>query len=59
MAVSLGPSSQTRRAGRALSPATDASGAVEPSPTDDTHHLAVLFSVLDWATDRVATLHDE
>ena len=40
-------------------PPPDASGAVEPSPIDDTHHLAVLFSVLDWATDRVATLHDE
>ncbi|WP_435099756.1 hypothetical protein [Halorubrum sp. N11] len=38
-------------------PPADASG-VESSPLGD-HHLAVLFAVLDWVTERVETLHDE
>jgi hypothetical protein len=40
-------------------PPPDAGSGVEPSSLDDTHHLGVLFDVLDWTTDRVATLHDE
>lgn len=38
-------------------PPPDASG-VEPSPLSD-HHLEVLFTVLDWVSERVETLHDE
>ena len=38
-------------------PPPDASG-VEPSGLDD-HHLELLFTVLDWVTERVETLHDE
>jgi hypothetical protein len=38
-------------------PPPDASG-VEPSPLGD-HHLGVLFTVLDWVTERVEGLHDE
>ena len=32
-------------------------GDPEPASTGD-HHLAVLFTVLDWVSDRVARLHD-
>lgn len=38
-------------------PLPNASG-VEPSPLGD-HHLDVLFSVLDWVSERVERLHDE
>lgn len=38
-------------------PPPDASG-VEPSPLSE-HHLEVLFTVLDWAAERVGTLRDE
>jgi hypothetical protein len=34
-----------------------AADGVEPSTLDATHHLAVLFAVLDWIRERVATLH--
>lgn len=40
-------------------PPPDASADVEPSSLADAHHLDVLFAALDWATDRVRTLHEE
>lgn len=40
-------------------PPPDADSTVEPSPLQATHHLGVLFDVLDWITDRVERLHDE
>lgn len=40
-------------------PPPDAGSEIEPSPLDETHYLGVLFAVLDWVADRVATLHDE
>lgn len=39
-------------------PPPDAAGAVEPSTLAATHHLGVLFGVLDWVTDRIEALHD-
>ncbi|TKX46030.1 MULTISPECIES: hypothetical protein [unclassified Halorubrum] len=42
---------------RHFHPPPDA-GSAEPSPLGD-HHLDVLFSVLDWVTERVEQLHDE
>jgi hypothetical protein len=39
-------------------PPPDASSTVEPSDLDDSHHLAALFDVLDWATGRLSTLHE-
>lgn len=39
-------------------PPPDASASVEPSPLDGTHHLDVLFAVLDWVRDRVQRLHE-
>lgn len=40
-------------------PPPDASGAVERSCIETTDYLGVLFAVLDWAADRVATLHGD
>jgi len=40
-------------------PPPDADPEPEPSPLDEDHHLGVLFEVLDWAGERVATLHDD
>lgn len=37
-------------------PPPDAAGPVEPSPITDTHHLGVLFAVLDWITEHIADL---
>lgn len=34
-------------------PPPDAAPVVEESNLDDVHHLGVLFSVLDWVTERV------
>lgn len=39
-------------------PPPDASAAVEASGIDATHHLGVLFAVLEWVESRVETLHD-
>jgi hypothetical protein len=33
--------------------------AVEPTGLDDSHHLGVLFEVLDWATEGLSTLHED
>lgn len=40
-------------------PPPDAGTPVEPSPVEESHHLGVLFAVLDWVTDRVTALHEE
>jgi hypothetical protein len=39
-------------------PPPDAASDAEPSPLQATHHLGVLFGVLDWVTERIAELHD-
>ena len=39
-------------------PPPDASTDVEPSTIESTYHLEVLFTVLDWVTERVQRLHD-
>lgn len=38
-------------------PPPDAAPEVEPSPIDATHHLGVLFAVLDRVSDRLETVH--
>lgn len=38
-------------------PPPDAASDVEASTIDDSHHLGVLFAVLDWIEDRVTELH--
>jgi len=40
-------------------PPPNASADLESSSFSSTHHLDILFGVLDWITDRVATLHDQ
>ena len=40
-------------------PPPDAASDVEPSTLEATHHLGVLFGVLDWITERIEQLHDE
>jgi len=39
-------------------PPPDATPDVEPSTLQATHHLGVLFEILDWITDRITQLHD-
>lgn len=39
-------------------PPPDAASDVEPSRLQATHHLDVLFAVLDWVTNRIEQLHD-
>lgn len=39
-------------------PPPDASSDAGASNVDAAHHLDVLFAVLDWITDRIATLHE-
>lgn len=39
-------------------PPPDASGTVEPSGLQASHHLGVLFGVLDWIAERIWHLHD-
>ena len=39
-------------------PPPDAVSDVEPSGLGATHHLGVLFAVLDWVAERVEQLHD-
>ena len=39
-------------------PPPDAAADVEPSTLRATHHLSVLFGVLDWITERIEQLHD-
>lgn len=39
-------------------PPPDAASDVEPSTLQATHHLGVLFGVLDWITERIEQLHD-
>ena len=39
-------------------PPPDAASDVEPSTLQTTHHLGVLFGVLDWITERIEQLHD-
>ena len=39
-------------------PPPDAAADVEPSNLQATHHLGVLFGVLDWITERIEQLHD-
>ena len=39
-------------------PPPDAASDVEPSSLQTTHHLGVLFGVLDWIAERVEQLHD-
>ena len=39
-------------------PPPDAAADVEPSTLQTTHHLGVLFGVLDWVTERVEQVHD-
>jgi len=38
-------------------PPPDASAAVEESDVDETHHLGVLFAVLEWVESRIGALH--
>ena len=38
-------------------PPPDAAATVESSPLGSTHHLGVLFAVLDWTVERVEGLH--
>lgn len=38
-------------------PPPSAASDVEPSPLQATHHLGVLFGVLDWITERIEQLH--
>jgi len=40
-------------------PPPDAASDVEPSQLQATHHLGVLFGVLDWITERTEQLHEE
>ncbi|WP_436911512.1 hypothetical protein [Halosimplex marinum] len=40
-------------------PPPDASSAVEPSDLNGSHHLGALFGALDWATERLSTLHED
>ncbi|MFB6176923.1 MAG: hypothetical protein ABEI99_07235, partial [Halobaculum sp.] len=40
-------------------PPPDASADVEATPLDAEYHIGVLFEVLDWVGERVASLHDE
>ena len=40
-------------------PPPDAASDVEPSQLQATHHLGVLFGVLDWITERIEGLHEE
>ena len=40
-------------------PPPEAASDVEPSTLQATHHLGVLFGVLDWITERIEQLHDE
>lgn len=40
-------------------PPPDAAGPVERSPLQTTHHLGVLFGVLDWVSDRLEQVHEE
>ena len=39
-------------------PPPDAASDIEPSTLQATHHLGVLFGVLDWITERIEQLHD-
>jgi len=39
-------------------PPPDAASNVEPSSLQATHHLGVLFGVLDWIAERIEQLHD-
>lgn len=39
-------------------PPPDASAEIESTAIEETHHLGVLFAVLDWIESRVRTLHD-
>jgi hypothetical protein len=39
-------------------PPPDAAPDVEPSSLQATHHLGVLFGVLDWVTERIEQLHN-
>ena len=39
-------------------PPPDAASDVEPTTLQATHHLGVLFGVLDWITERIEQLHD-
>ena len=39
-------------------PPPDAASDVKPSNLQATHHLGVLFGVLDWITERIEQLHD-
>lgn len=40
-------------------PPPNAAAAVDPSGLQATHHLDVLFIVLDWITERIEQLHEE
>ena len=39
-------------------PPPDAASDIEPSTLQATHHLGVLFGVLDWITERIEQLQD-
>lgn len=39
-------------------PPPDATSAVEPSRIRATHHLGVLFDVMDWIAERIERLHE-
>ena len=39
-------------------PPPEAAADVEPSGLQATHHLGVLFGVLDWITERIEQLHN-
>lgn len=39
-------------------PPPDAGTTVEPSSLQTTHHLGVMFGVLDWVTERIVQLHE-
>lgn len=38
-------------------PPPDAATDADPSPFDASHHLGLLFAVLDWVSDRIEALH--
>jgi hypothetical protein len=56
--VSLGSTSKPRGPKAHFHPPPDAAADVEPSTLRATHHLSVLFGVLDWITERIEQLHD-
>jgi hypothetical protein len=42
-----------------VNPPPDANSVGEAAGFQDGHHLAVLFGILDWLTERIETLYDD